>query len=105
MRQIPLWVPGLLGDVIYNLLGGSSVFLLGIYSYVSARTETEDRTFRFAFVGVVSVAIPILMNIAAGPLYLALGMTSIKSHKKYNNSLKYLVFFIYIFQTYLSFAS
>jgi hypothetical protein len=76
MAEIPLWVPGLLGDIIYTLLGGGSVFLLGIYSYVSARSEVDDRTFRFAFVGVISVAIPILVNLAAGPAYLALGMTS-----------------------------
>lgn len=47
MRQLPMEFGSILEKVLPAMMGGQTLMLMGVYSYLSASTAEEDRTFRF----------------------------------------------------------
>jgi PCFT/HCP family folate transporter-like MFS transporter 1/3 len=60
MDTIPMQVPAFSERVTPSLFGGSTLMLLGIYSYLSQTTTEENRTFRFGCLTVFLTLVPIL---------------------------------------------
>lgn len=46
MRQLPMEFGSILEKVLPAMMGGQTLMLMGVYSYLSASTAEEDRTFR-----------------------------------------------------------
>lgn len=60
MDTIPMQVPAFSERVTPSLGGGSTLMLMGIYSYLSQTTNEENRTFRFGCLTVFLTLVPIL---------------------------------------------
>lgn len=60
MHTVPMQVPAFSERVTPSLFGGSTLMLMGIYSYLSQVTTEENRTFRFGCLTVFLTIVPVL---------------------------------------------
>lgn len=72
MYQLPMEFSGYLEKIFPALTGNFTLMIMGIFSYLTAISKEEDRTFRFGLFSVMVSVIPTL-SFLAGPLYNALG--------------------------------
>lgn len=75
MYQLPMEFSGYLEKIFSAITGSFTLMIMGIYSYLTAMSKEEDRTFRFGVFGIIVSGIP-LLYFMAGPLYAALGYIS-----------------------------
>lgn len=74
-KQLPVQFTAILSKVLPAIFG-SGLMLLGVFSYLSATTPEEDRTFRFNLFAQAIVITPIIFIPMAGPLFTSLGYVS-----------------------------
>lgn len=75
MYELPLEFNAYLEKIFPAITGNFTLMIMGIFSYLTAITKEEDRTFRFGLFSVMVSIIPIL-SFLSGPLYYALGYVS-----------------------------
>lgn len=75
MYQLPMEFSGYLEKIFPAITGNFTLMIMGIFSYLTAISKEEDRTFRFGLFSSMISVIPIL-SFLAGPLYNALGYIS-----------------------------
>lgn len=79
MYELPMEFSGYLEKIFPALTGSFTLMIMGIFSYLTAISKEEDRTFRFGLFSVMVSVIPTL-SFLAGPLYYALGYVSKFKH-------------------------
>lgn len=72
MYQLPMEFSGYLEKIFPAITGNFTLMIMGIFSYLTAISKEEDRTFRFGLFSMMVSVIPTL-SFLAGPLYNALG--------------------------------
>lgn len=75
MYQLPMEFNGFLEKFFPAITGNFTLMIMGIFSYLTAISKEEDRTFRFGLFSVMVSIFPML-SFLSGPLYNALGYTS-----------------------------
>lgn len=75
MYQLPMEFSGYLEKIFPAITGNFTLMIMGIFSYLTAISKEEDRTFRFGLFSAMVSVIPTL-SFLAGPLYYALGYVS-----------------------------
>lgn len=75
MYQLPMEFSGYLEKIFPAITGNFTLMIMGIFSYLTAISKEEDRTFRFGLFSAMVSVIPTL-SFLAGPLYNALGYVS-----------------------------
>lgn len=75
MYELPMEFSGYLEKIFPAITGNFTLMIMGIFSYLTAISKEEDRTFRFGLFSVMVSIIPTL-SFLAGPLYYALGYVS-----------------------------
>lgn len=81
MYQLPMEFSGYLEKIFPAITGNFTLMIMGIFSYLTAVSKEEDRTFRFGLFSAMVSVIPTL-SFLAGPLYYALGYVSKLSNRR-----------------------
>lgn len=76
MRQLPMEFGSILEKVLPAMFGGQTLMIMGFYSYLTAVTKEEDRTFRFTCFAVFFTIVTLVGIPFSGDLYNVLGYTS-----------------------------
>ncbi|CAD7077737.1 unnamed protein product [Hermetia illucens] len=73
MDVIPMEFGAIIERVVPSMLGGQTLMIMGIYSYLTEITEEKDRAFRFGIFAVCANIIQLVGTPFSGTLFLQLG--------------------------------
>ncbi|XP_055381794.1 proton-coupled folate transporter [Condylostylus longicornis] len=75
--EIPMEFGAFLEKLLPGLLGGPTLMIMGVYSYLIATTKEEDRVFRLGIFGMCLTIITIVGSPFSGTLYTQLGYVNV----------------------------